>query len=272
MVAGGRKCGTTWLDECLREHPSLCLPRLAKEIFFFDHFFHRGTDWYLNQFPRAEPHQRLAEVAPSYLTCDEAPLRLHRAFPNAGVMVLLRDPTRRAWSDFQHAIRKGDVPPRTTFRDAVRRIPSIRTQGHYDDQVYRWFRAMGRERVKVFITEEVRKDPDSFFGEVFRWLEVPEMLPSSRHTYRSGLSTYPRSHVLTAVVHRSSRLLRKWGAGRVVNSAKMAGAEAVVLRRSSTSQPSAEDEQALQELREHYEPHIRGLEGLLGRAIPAWDR
>lgn len=272
VVAGGRKCGTTWLDRCLREHPNLCLPRLTKEVFFFDRFFHRGFDWYLAQFPTARADQLLAEVAPSYFASREAPLRLQQTLPNARVVVLLRDPTRRAWSDFQHAVRKGDVPPWTPLRDAIQRRPSIRAEGHYDNQAHRWFGAMGRDSVKVFIAEEVRNDPDSFFGELFRWLEVPEMLPPSRHIHRSGLSMRPRSHRLSGAVHRSSRFLRKCGASRVVNWAKAAGAEAVVFRKSSTSQLSPDDEQALQELREHYKPHIRGLEELLGRQIPTWDR
>ena len=62
VVIGGAKCGTNWLNECLREHPDVYLTPDVHEIFYFDRYFDRGLDWYKRYFRGVRGHKRIGEV------------------------------------------------------------------------------------------------------------------------------------------------------------------------------------------------------------------
>ena len=71
LVVGAQKSGTSALDEYLRHHPELCLPR-QKEVHFFDAdelFVTDAVDYarYHANFKPQPQHRLMGEVTPSYL-------------------------------------------------------------------------------------------------------------------------------------------------------------------------------------------------------------
>ena len=106
---GPQRSGSTWLDGCLRQHPQCALPVKTKETFFFDRYFDRGLCWYERQFDVGREVRAVGEVAPSYFGYPDAPIRIAQLFPDARLIITLRNPIERAWSHFLHLWRKGDV-------------------------------------------------------------------------------------------------------------------------------------------------------------------
>ena len=49
LVIGAQRAGTTWLYECLREHPEIFLPE-TKELHYFDLNHEKGDEWYFQHF------------------------------------------------------------------------------------------------------------------------------------------------------------------------------------------------------------------------------
>ncbi|MCZ6836347.1 MAG: hypothetical protein O7G85_11285, partial [Planctomycetota bacterium] len=66
LMVGCQRCGTTWIDAALREHPEIYLPP-QKQTYFFDRNYESGIDWYLSQYQEVQPcHQAVGEVATGY--------------------------------------------------------------------------------------------------------------------------------------------------------------------------------------------------------------
>lgn len=101
IIIGSQRCGTTSLYTYLAQHPQILTP-IKKEMDFFSWHFERGIDWYLAHFPPMPPGEQFltGEASPSYFDSREAPERLYSLFPEAKLIVLLRNPVDRAISQF----------------------------------------------------------------------------------------------------------------------------------------------------------------------------
>ena len=109
LVIGAQKAGTTTVFGALCETPGV-LPPLTKEIGFFDARFEYGEIFYRGFFdPVASGIKSLtAEATPSYLYFPEVPKRVREMLgANVKVVVVLRDPVRRALSHYFHSSRLG---------------------------------------------------------------------------------------------------------------------------------------------------------------------
>ena len=114
VILGAPKGGTTALLRWLSHIPGLwCHPR--KELHFFDGRYSCGEAWYCAQFPRFQDGAAVlrGEASPNYFSDPPTPQRLAALMPSARLVVLLRDPLKRAISWVQHLQRleglKGSV-------------------------------------------------------------------------------------------------------------------------------------------------------------------
>ena len=106
LILGVPKGGTTAVLRWLEQVPGLwCHPR--KELHFFDGRYAYGEDWYCAQFPRFQDGAGIlrGEATPNYFSDPRTPERVAALIPQARLVVLLRDPVRRAVSWVQHLQR-----------------------------------------------------------------------------------------------------------------------------------------------------------------------
>ena len=130
---GPDKAGSSWLHTMLDHHPQIYVTE-AKDLYFFDRFYHRGQDWYARQFGGAlEHHRYIGEVCPDYLACPKAPARMQEVIPQARLVVTLRDPASRAFSSYLYMRKHGEGPP--TFREALHSFPALLDHGRYGTQL-----------------------------------------------------------------------------------------------------------------------------------------
>ena len=119
VIIGTAKSGTTSLYAWLCEHP--CVePATHKEVHYFDYNYYRGVDWYRAHFPTVRERDAFAathgrpfltgEASPSYISHHWVPERLAGLLPQAKLLVVLRDPVQRAYSQFQMSRREGEEP------------------------------------------------------------------------------------------------------------------------------------------------------------------
>ena len=129
IIAGAQKCGTTALWCYLSLHPEI-VPAKRKEIHFFcyeKNFRTRGFAWYHTLFPH---HFRLGgrltfEASPNYLVFPEAMRRIKKYNPRIKIIIILRNPTERAFSAWNH-FRKYNC-------DQIQRL--VHMEGYDDDSV-----------------------------------------------------------------------------------------------------------------------------------------
>ena len=110
VILGATKSATTWLRHQLQSDPEIYMP--DPELHFFSREFHRGVDWYLAQFAPPPGARLIGEKSNSYLDTEEAAERLQAALPRAQLVVMLRDPVERAYSDYCMCYRRGEVAHR----------------------------------------------------------------------------------------------------------------------------------------------------------------
>ncbi|MBA2535548.1 MAG: sulfotransferase domain-containing protein [Rubrobacter sp.] len=203
-VIGARKAGTTYLYDLVTRHP-LVEPAAVKEVHYFDNLIEvEAPRWYRQCFPKPRYEDGRStitgEATPDYLAHPLAPERMARMVPEARLIVLLRNPVERAYSDYQHVARRGQEP--LPFEEAIKleeaamagsKAPRSANpsgtggettegadrrgylhRGIYVDQLLRWRRFFPEERMLVLKSEDLFMRTPEVLRLVLGYLELPE--------------------------------------------------------------------------------------------------
>ena len=131
VIIGAPKSGTTTLYHRMCRHPRI-LPALHKELFYFTgRNYAAGRFWYRRHFPTAlERRGKITgEATPTYLFDPLAPPRARAEIPHAKLIVVLRNPIDRAYSEYH--MRLKNHRESMTFEDALD-CEERRVAGHWD--------------------------------------------------------------------------------------------------------------------------------------------
>ncbi|HEU0299879.1 MAG TPA: sulfotransferase [Longimicrobium sp.] len=263
---GPQRAGTTWLFECLRDHPELCFPREVKETFFFDRHFANGWGWYRAHFPEPAPGQRLAEIGPTYFAEPAAAERIHAHNPACRVIVSLRDPAERTFSLYLHHLKKGRVPG--DFAAALRQMPELLETSRYAVHLPRWLRVFGAERVRVVLHDDIAGHPERVLQEVYAFAGLAAVPAPPEARERVNAASLPRYPRLARAATTGAEWLRGRGLYGAVNLAKRLGLKRVYRGRRGGVPALDRETRAL--LVRQLEPDIAYVEMLLGRELPGW--
>ena len=196
MVIGVGRSGTTSLFNYLDQHPSI-VKSAYDEIGFFDDNFRLGWSWYRSLFPTRMKKEKIKEETGNFLTFDDTPFyiyneivakRIREFFPNGKIIVLLRNPIDRAYSNYILGVRRGDE--KRSFEEAVLeemehikqyseiQIDEFLSQsylgrGLYALQLEIWFRYFKRENILIIKSEDFSKNTQRTMEQVFRFLDLP---------------------------------------------------------------------------------------------------
>ena len=290
VVAGAMRCGTTTLHQLLADHPDVHgSPVKEPHHFAWPAGLPPGTgpgdrafleqvvtsrDRYRALWAGGPPTRHRLESSAMYLHVDGTAARLVDAVPGVHVVVLLREPARRAWSSWLYQ-RMRSREPLEDFAEALRAEPdrladgwlpiwAYADAGHYARQLRPWFDALGA-RLHVLFLEELQADPAGVLAPVGAALDLPGDWSALPTTNRSGIPRHPR---LQRVLQ-----WRPPGAGRVLQALPDPLVDAVRrVRNANVVAPPRPDPTVLARLRATYRSDRDDLEDLLGRAVPpAWD-
>jgi phosphoribosylglycinamide formyltransferase-1 len=117
MIIGAQRGGTTSMRKWLAAHRGERVFQVG-EVHYFDNYYDRGERWYRAQFPTGLRRQRRVESSPYMLFHPLAPVRAATDLPaDSRFVVLLREPADRALSHYRRERSKGREP--LTFADAL---------------------------------------------------------------------------------------------------------------------------------------------------------
>ncbi len=181
LIIGARKCGTTFLYDLMSRHPHV-EPAAKKELHYFDILFkEEGIDWYRRCFPmpRWKDGRRIitGEATP-YLYYPGVPERMAKVLPQARLIVLLRDPVDRAYSDYQQVRRKGreSLPFEEAIEAEKRQTKVLRgylSRSTYVDHLLRWSRFFAQDQMLVLKSEDFFERTQETLERVQGFLDVP---------------------------------------------------------------------------------------------------
>jgi hypothetical protein len=239
VILGAQKCGTSSLHNYLTRHPGVIRP-LRKEVHYFDLNYDRGEAWYRAHFGRLGEPELNIDSSPYYLFHPAVPRRMHELMPDARLIVLLREPARRAYSHYWHERDKGredlsferaidaeserlgraeeQLAGGELERSREHQLHSYLSRGRYAEQLERWLRFYPRERIHVLRFEDFVQEPLAGLNGTLAFLGLP-------------------------------------------------GAAGVSLEARNTRRYPAMNAATMARLREYFEPHNRRLEALLGREM-----
>jgi hypothetical protein len=196
VIAGAQKCGTSSLDALLRAHARLQMARVKETHFFdneqrrWDRPDYRDLDAY---FTAADGRLR-GEATPITLYWRPAIRRLRDYNPDIRLIVLLRDPVERAYSNwrkeftlgrerlpFGEAIRDGRARVRRNHEiEGLHRHFSYVERGFYGAQLAYLSNFFAPSQIHVEIAEEFFRHQAPTLGRVSDFLGIdafPHDLP-----------------------------------------------------------------------------------------------
>lgn len=195
LIIGAQKSGTTTLYNLLIEHPEI-ESAIRKEVHYFDLNYHKGIKWYKSHFPIFKKNNVLTgEASPYYIFHPEVPYRIKKTLKGVKLIVMLRNPIARAYSQYNHNIR---VPNREylSFEDALlqeeRRLRgevakmaknlqykskahmhySYKARGRYADQIGTWLDKFQRKDILFIRSEDFFNDTQFVLKEVYTFLDI----------------------------------------------------------------------------------------------------
>lgn len=193
IIIGSMRSGTTSLNFDLSQHP--CIRGAAyDELGFFDSNFELGLNWYRSLFPTIFTKYWIKFRKKQFLTGEDTPFyfwnslaaeRIKKLLPHVKLIVLLRNPIDRAYSNYHTAIRIG--AEKASFEEQIQkelslqkqdkkendrfiRQPSYLTKSLYIDQLQIWLRLFDPNQILVISTEDLQRDPTATLNEVFSFL------------------------------------------------------------------------------------------------------
>lgn len=267
LYLGPAKAGSTWIYDVLARHPEVFMAP-GKGLYFFTSHYERGLDWYREQFRGAEGAIAVGEVSHTYLASPEACGRIATANPKMKLIVCLREPVERAFSDYLDGVKNGQIEG--SFEEALERHPEILEGSRYARQLARYLERFPREQLHVAVFDDLSRDPDAFAAALFAFVGVPPrpLAPAQRSAMMPA--GRPRSRALARLAKRASHAARALGLrklrGRAKTSRLLRGA---LYRPFEASEKPRLSEFSQKRLRREFSDEMRALDALLGSRLCA---
>lgn len=169
ICIGAQKAGTTWLYEQLRRHPDVWMP--GKE----PNTFYRAKRWVREAVPPAG--RVIGDISPVYGAAPGVAERIARLCPGARIVMVLRDPVARAWSQYRMAVRLGNIPAGRTFREAFASdCRWLARRGRYAEIIGE-YQAFG-DRMLLVDFRRIATEPAAVIAEVCDFLGIGAFVDS----------------------------------------------------------------------------------------------
>jgi hypothetical protein len=206
LICGGQRCGTTSMYRALAAHPAVIKAVLHKGVHYFDVGYERGLRWYRAHFPTYRQASRIErelgvpvqtfESSPYYMYHPHAMSRIATDLPEVKLVVLVRDPVERAYSQHAHEVARG-FETETDFAAALELEPirldgvteqmltepahysfahqhhAYRARGEYVRYLRRMAEHVGRDRILVVDSQDFFTNPRPVYDEVLEFLGLP---------------------------------------------------------------------------------------------------
>ena len=260
---GALKAGTTYLDAMLRSHPQICMPVGLKEVDFFTRHYERGPQWYGKKFVACDGKVR-GEVSPQYLFDSRVAARICDLIPKARLIVSVRDPVQRAYSQYKHWVQETGY--RGSFDEFLDQHPGAVERGRYFALLRPYLEYFDRNQIHIVLFDDLVNQPIPTMQEVYAFVGVdPAHVPSAADE-AVNVSGSPRFHRGYVAAKRVSRWLHNKGASNVVAATKRSGI--VRMFRSRHAAPAvASSPELARRLADAYADDVAALSALVDRDL-----
>lgn len=278
---GAQRCGTTTLAKTMSQHPQLCMSQ-PKEVHYFNlgtsysskktenKNYYKDLNWYEKHFLHCGNNCLKGEFSPAYLLDEQAPERIYDLFPNVKLIVSLRNPVDRAYSQYRLLKYYGNGETRD-FDVVVREEPEYIERGLYYRQLKRYFQYFDMEQIFVVFFEEFVARPNRVMQRLFSFLNVDETFILEKPVKKSNQARKTRSIHFMRFSELVTKLLVEMRLSPLVDSLKKMGVNKLVQKINSTDMASTDMKKETRDfLKGQFKEDIASLEKLLNRDLSCW--
>ena len=186
LYIGGPRCGSTWIYNCLKEHPEIFVPNL-KEVQYFNNKlgrYKKGINWYENFFKNINGAKTVGEISPPYLADEKTPKRIHKTIPNVKMIISIRNPIQVAYSLYIEHIKRGDIKPNSDIiksgsKQYVKHLPPFLYHGLYYKNISNYLKYFPKKNFLFLVFDDLKENSERFIKNVFKFLKVDaDYMPS----------------------------------------------------------------------------------------------
>jgi hypothetical protein len=299
FIVGTGKAGTTSLYHYLRQHPQVYMSPIKEPCYFASeirldnlsetHRRHirlkqreqagRPPGWlfssweeYLQLYRDVRAESAIGEASVAYLWSETAADNIAARLPDAKIIIMLRDPSERAFSQYLHQVAVGLV--HGTFREHIEKCLQNREKvisaqypllevGLYHDQVKRYLDRFPRKNIRIYWYEEDWRRPEQLLADMFEFLDVDSTFraDTSRKKLERRAPRFPFAYHLAMRLDMTHRI------GQIVPTSLRKPLRKLLFQRGASLKMTAEDRKFLVE---YYSDDIQRLGSLLNRDLKGW--
>ena len=272
---GCRRCASSFLHDCLNDHPDVLKPPRA--LHYFSEFADKGPDWYFSQLPEKRVGSVLIEYSVSYAYpeyAEAAAQRMFTQFPDAKLFVSVRNPVDRAFSDYLRSVRNLEIPPDKSFEESLESVPLFLERGRYQTLLEPYFERFPSDRILVLYFDDLRSGAGSYLQPLYRFLEIQEDVSprEGRRTREGGRSL--RWPVLQSAILTAKKILDDGASALHVDNAwqttKRKFLRPYQVLRGANTLPATMNKKTRENLRSYYDADIAWLSQMTGRNLKGW--
>ena len=292
MVVGTARAGTTALYSYLRQHPEIFLPSVKEPCFFCfageEINFVKGKfafaindlDVYSSIYKNAGKDQLTGDISTPYLFLHKKTISnlrmLHDSPEKIKIIIILRDPAERAYSQYLWRVRDGREE--YSFEEALEREAERKKKNYSFDYFYKE-RGLYYEQVKdylenfkevkIVLFEDLKANPAAMLAEICKFLGVDDSFIFVKRN--DNPSFLPKSKMLSRLLTIESKTkfrLLNFLPGEVRSGLKE---RLMKLNKSSGEIPTMKAE-TREKLVNFFREDIVKLEKLIGRDLSTWKK
>ena len=296
FCVGVQKAGTTLLHDILKQHSNIFLPE-EKEAHFFDvnECYSMGLDYFLKTYYKPYAGEKIiGNINPNLQIESRSIDRIIESFGrDLKVILILRDPVRRAYSHFLMSKKRGyeDLEFNEAIKKEEERIKApvehkdyesrelahfeknhfgYISRGIYSPIIKRLFKSFESKNIKVYIFEEFVKQKEETIRDIFKFLEVKS--ENLNLTLKSNPAQKAKSHNLSKFLNTHSTLksiLKSFVPKFVRQPIKAFVNQKNLTEIDKQTHDNPYNYQLIR--KKYFEEDIKKVELLLGRKIDVWS-
>ena len=268
MIIGAPKCGTTTLAQLLDQHPDVFMsPEKEARYFVYSpddtRKYIRDTpyktlDEYHAAFQGVTVETVIGEATPIYFYSPPALGRIRELISDVKLVLILRNPVDRLFSEAQHLFRDGNLDQEEFER--FHQIPRLVNLGFYAEHFRTCLEIFERPQVKVLLFEHLVRQPERLLQSLCDFLGI-DVQPILGKVPRANVGGVPVSN-LSYIGLKIGRSLKESPAipAGLIDSLQKIGKR--FLYRRVTLDPTVREQ-----LMGHYAADIELLEELSGEPV-----
>lgn len=291
IIAGAAKSGTTALNAWLAAHPGVLMADPKEPSHFvtgvrpfagrYDKYYYQNfkTEWADYQALFADAGERVCgEASPIYMLDLQSPQLIAARLPDVKIIMVLREPVARAFSQFSHHVRDG-LETTTDFAEALEATCERRkagwsffhdyvTGGLYEAQIRRFLTHFPQSRILVLLHEDLEHAPRAAWRRICEFIGVEAIDYvdfAQRHNESGGRSLLGNGRLARAFASSGGSI------GKTVLSPPIRQAISNGARRLKLTPAPILNPDLAARLGDYYRPHNAALAEMMDLDLSAWN-